>query len=71
MAQQQSPIAVSPFPDRPGLDPAPVQPAHLHLIRGRWIASCPRCGCELAEGWRQDRVEKARSRICPICKEVA
>ena len=50
----------------------PARAAALHLIRGRWIASCPRCGCELAEGWRQDRVErKAARRSCPVCVEVA
>jgi hypothetical protein len=70
MQEHVTPVAS--FLDRPGLDPAPVRPAHLHLIRGRWIASCPRCGCELASGWRQDRVEgKAARRSCPVCVEVA
>ena len=72
MQQHPTPIQVSSGLHRPGLDPAPVQPAHLHLIRGRWVASCPRCGCELASGWRQDRVErKAARRSCPVCVEVA
>ena len=72
MASTDHPTPVSPFLDRPGLDPAPVQPAALHLIRGVWIASCPRCGCELAEGWRQDRAErKAARRSCPVCVELA
>jgi hypothetical protein len=72
MAHQQSPTNVSPFLDRPGLDPAPVQPPALHLNCGRWIASCPGCGFELAEGRRQDRVErKAARRSCPVCVEIA
>jgi hypothetical protein len=36
------------------------------------VASCPRRGCQLAEGPHQDRVErKAARRSCPICVEVA
>jgi hypothetical protein len=30
----------------------------LHLLAGWWLASCPVCGCELARGHRQDRVER-------------
>jgi hypothetical protein len=61
---------VSPFLDRPALPPAPPEPAHLHLIDGHWIASCPRCGCELATGWHQGKVEaKAAGRVCPICRD--
>jgi hypothetical protein len=63
---------VSPFLDRPGLDPTAILLPALHLIDGRWIASCPTCGCILAEGGRQDRVEhKAARRSCPVCVEVA
>jgi hypothetical protein len=69
MAATHHPIPVSPFLDRPGLDPAPVKLPALHLNCGRWIASCPGCGFELAEGRRQDRVEhKAARRSCPICQ---
>ena len=54
-----------PRPARPGPSPRPA--AALQLIRGRWIASCPRCGCELAAGWCQDRIErKATRRSCPV-----
>ena len=72
MAQQHHPIPVSPFLDRPGLDPAPVPPA-LHLHGGSlWVASCPTCGLELARARTQQRVErKAARRSCPICVEVA
>jgi hypothetical protein len=72
MVHQQSPTTVSPHLDRPGLDPAPVQPPALHLLSGWWIASCPTCGFQLAEAKRQDRCErKARRRLCPVCHEVA
>ena len=56
---------------RVGPDPAP-EPFAFHLDCGVWRASCTGCGCELAEGRRQDKVEnKARTRTCPICVEVA
>jgi hypothetical protein len=67
MHQHPTPIPVSPGLHRPGLDPAP-EPA-LHLLDGRWIASCPTCGCELASARTQERVERrAASRVCPICR---
>jgi hypothetical protein len=54
---------------RVGLDPESFA---LHLDCGIWRASCTGCGFELAEGRRQDRVErKAARRSCPICVEVA
>jgi hypothetical protein len=72
MRQYPTPIPVSPGLHRPGLPPALPEPARLHLIAGRWIASCPRCGCEFAEGWHQGKVEaKATRRRCPVCIEVA
>jgi hypothetical protein len=38
---------------------------------GRWVAFCPECGFELAEGKHQDRVErKAARRTCPVCREA-
>jgi hypothetical protein len=44
----------------------------LHLDCGIWRASCPGCGYELAEGKRQDLVErKAARQPCPVCQEVA
>jgi hypothetical protein len=72
MVLQQSPTNVSPFLDRPGLDPAPRPEPNLHLLHGWWVASCPTCGYQLCEGRRQDRVErKAARRSCPVCNEVA
>jgi predicted RNA-binding Zn-ribbon protein involved in translation (DUF1610 family) len=71
MAQQQSPT-VSPFLDRPGLDPPPAPPAALHLLGGAWVASCPACGYQLTSARRQDRCERRAARMtCPICHEVA
>jgi len=71
MATTHHPIPVSPFLNRPGLDPAPDRFA-LHLDCGTWRASCTGCGYELAEGRRQARVErKAARRSCPVCVEVA
>ena len=68
MATTHHPIPV-PGLRRVGLEDQPVA---LHLDCGVWRASCTGCGYELAEGRRQDRVErKARTRHCPICREVA
>jgi hypothetical protein len=47
------------------------QPA-LHLLAGRWVASCPTCGFQLATAGSQARVERrSRRRTCPVCHEVA
>jgi hypothetical protein len=45
------------------------QPA-LHLLAGRWVASCPACGFQLASAQSQARCEcrAARTR-CPVCHE--
>ena len=60
--------AVSPDLNRPGLDPTPPKPPALHLLDDWWIASCTTCGFTLAEGRRQDRVERnAARRLCPVC----
>jgi hypothetical protein len=49
-----------------------VQSPALHLLAGRWQASCPTCGYVLVDGRRQDRVErKARRLVCPVCHETA
>ena len=68
MAHQQSPTIITPIGRRRvGLDPTPTPPA-MHLIRGRWIASCPSCGCDLAQGLDQEQVErKAARETCPVC----
>jgi hypothetical protein len=53
----------------PGLD---GEPAALHLLAGRWVASCPTCGFQLASARSQARAERrSRHRVCPICTEVA
>ena len=51
------------YPTRP--QPGPV----LHLLHGRWVASCPACGYQLAAARTQARCER-RGRACPVCTEV-
>ena len=56
----------TPYPTRPG--PAPS----LHLLGGRWVASCPACGYQLATARAQARAERrGRRRACPVCTELA
>jgi hypothetical protein len=46
-------------------------PYDLHYLAGRWIASCPTCGYELATSRSQARVErKAKATTCPICYQA-
>jgi hypothetical protein len=46
------------------------QPA-LHLLAGRWVASCPTCGYQLATARSQARCERrAARRVCPVCHEI-
>jgi hypothetical protein len=67
MATRHHPITSPAGLRRVGLDPTPDRFA-LHLDCGIWRASCTGCGFELAEGHRQDRVErKAALATCPIC----
>ena len=48
------------------------QPAALHLLAGRWVASCPTCGFQLASATSQARAERrSRRRTCPVCHEEA
>jgi hypothetical protein len=48
------------------------EPPALHLLAGRWVASCPTCGFQLATARSQARCERrAAHRTCPICTEVA
>jgi hypothetical protein len=48
--------------------PAPA----LHLLRGRWVASCPACGHQLASSRSQERCDRrGRRRACPICQGVS
>jgi hypothetical protein len=42
----------------------------LHLLHGRWVASCPACGYQLASSRSQERCDRrGRRRTCPICQE--
>jgi hypothetical protein len=44
--------------------PAPA----LHLLHGRWVASCPGCGYQLATARSQAVCDRrGRRRACPIC----
>jgi hypothetical protein len=46
------------------------QPA-LHLLAGRWVASCPTCGFQLATPTSHARCERrAARRVCPVCHQV-
>jgi hypothetical protein len=46
---------------------------NLHLRPdGRWVAACPSCGFELAEGWREDQAAANASLFpCPVCHGAA
>jgi hypothetical protein len=53
----------------PGLDGE--LPA-LHLLAGRWVASCPTCGFQLTSARSQARCSRrAARRRCPVCREDA
>jgi hypothetical protein len=46
--------------------PAPA----LHLVHGRWVASCPGCGYQLASSRSQERCDRrGRRRACPVCQQ--
>jgi hypothetical protein len=48
------------------------RPPALHLLAGRWVASCPSCGFELASAQSQARCERRAARAhCPVCHRVA
>jgi hypothetical protein len=65
-----SPTPVSPFLDRPGLDPAPTPEPALHLLGSIWVASCPTCGYQLTTARTQERCEqRGARRRCPICHQ--
>jgi hypothetical protein len=50
----------------------PDQQPALHLLAGRWVASCPSCGFQLATARSQARCERrSRHRTCPVCHEFA
>ncbi len=54
--------------------PYPTQPRQtpvLHLLHGRWVASCPTCGLQLATARSQARAERrSRHRSCPVCHQA-
>ena len=57
-----------PEDDGPGLT---GEPPALHLLAGRWVASCPTCGFQLASAASQARCERRAARTsCPVCHEV-
>jgi hypothetical protein len=59
-----------PEEDGPVLDGE--RPAALHLLAGRWVASCPTCGFQLASARSQARAERRAARTrCPVCHELA
>jgi hypothetical protein len=61
---------VQPADDAAASDGEP--PAALHLLAGRWVASCPTCGFQLASAQNQARAERRAARMsCPVCHEVA
>jgi hypothetical protein len=60
----------TPYPTPPGTPSGPAtSPAPaLHLLHGRWVASCPACGYQLAAARTQSRAERrGRRRPCPVC----
>jgi hypothetical protein len=65
----ENPAIAAPEAHGPALDSD--QPA-LHLLAGRWVASCPSCGFQLATATSQTRCERrAARRLCPVCREDA
>jgi len=66
------PDTAIPGPDDSGPAVPHDQPAALHLLAGRWVASCPACGFQLASAHSQARCERRATRTrCPVCTEVA
>jgi hypothetical protein len=67
--RQHRPITTPPGLHRVGLErPEP----NLFLVAGVWQAACPSCGCVIAEGRSQARVERQAARAsCPVCLDAA
>jgi hypothetical protein len=62
----------TPYPIRLGAPTPPATAPSLHLLDGRWVASCPACGYQLATARTQARAERrGRRRACPVCREDA
>jgi len=65
------PDATVPAPEDHGPSVDNERPPALHLLAGRWVASCPTCGLELASAQSQARAERRAARTtCPVCHEV-
>jgi hypothetical protein len=65
------PDAAMPGHEDRGPELDPEQPA-LHLLHGRWVASCSACGFQLASATSQARAQRRAARTrCPVCHEVA
>jgi hypothetical protein len=57
-------------PEQTGLALDGEPPATLHLLAGRWVASCPTCGFQLASAQSQARCERRAARqVCPVCHQ--
>jgi hypothetical protein len=66
------PDATVPAPEDHGPPVDDEQRPALHLLAGRWVASCPACGFQLASARSQARCERQAARTrCPVCHEVA
>jgi hypothetical protein len=66
------PDAAVPTPEDHGPLVDSERPPALHLLAGRWVASCPTCGFQLASAHSQARAERRAARTtCPVCHEVA
>jgi hypothetical protein len=65
------PDAAVPAPEDRGLARDDARPSALHLLAGRWVASCPACGFQLASATSQARAERRAAHTpCPVCHEV-
>jgi hypothetical protein len=61
-----------PLTNQEGGPPLDGELPALHLLAGRWVASCPSCGFQLATARSQARCERrAAGRVCPVCNQVA
>jgi hypothetical protein len=62
----------TPYPTRLATPASPATVPALHLLHGRWVASCPVCGYQLATARTQARCQRrGRRRACPVCREDA
>jgi hypothetical protein len=69
---QCDPTATLPNPQDPGPAVDDERPPALHLLAGRWVASCRTCGFQLASAQSQARCERRAARqVCPVCHQDA